>query len=156
MGTIRKPCTLRTLYWCRAGTSSALREPEIPFKRTVALNHEPLLFNWNNLYELELRLKADKLCIHLFKVLLKDVNLSSLFNPFLHQGTVIIIANHGDRIDIPAGAMLENKIVSGNLRILDHWGLLGKKMHTNIQSHLQLTETLRDSVLQLTDEQQGC
>lgn len=38
----------------------------------------------------------------------------------LMQGTVIIIANHGDRIDIPAGAMLENKIVSGNLRILDH------------------------------------
>ncbi|CAI8030193.1 UTP--glucose-1-phosphate uridylyltransferase, partial [Geodia barretti] len=35
------------------------------------------------------------------------------------QGTVIIIANHGDRIDIPSGAMLENKIVSGNLRILD-------------------------------------
>lgn len=37
------------------------------------------------------------------------------------QGTVIIIANHGDRIDIPAGSMLENKIVSGNLRIMDHW-----------------------------------
>ncbi|KAJ8248068.1 hypothetical protein GJAV_G00237900 [Gymnothorax javanicus] len=36
------------------------------------------------------------------------------------KGTVIIIANHGDRIDIPPGAMLENKIVSGNLRILDH------------------------------------
>lgn len=36
------------------------------------------------------------------------------------QGTVIIIANHGDRIDIPAGAILENKIVSGNMRILDH------------------------------------
>ncbi len=36
------------------------------------------------------------------------------------QGTVIIIANHGDRIDIPAGSMLENKIVSGNLRIMDH------------------------------------
>ncbi|XP_054271871.1 UTP--glucose-1-phosphate uridylyltransferase isoform X2 [Macrosteles quadrilineatus] len=36
------------------------------------------------------------------------------------KGTVIIIANHGDRIDIPAGANLENKIVSGNLRILDH------------------------------------
>lgn len=39
---------------------------------------------------------------------------------FVFQGTVIIIANHGDRIDIPAGANLENKIVSGNLRILDH------------------------------------
>ena len=36
------------------------------------------------------------------------------------QGTVIIIANHGERIDIPSGAILENKIVSGNLRILDH------------------------------------
>jgi ribosomal protein S27AE len=38
----------------------------------------------------------------------------------LFQGTVIIIANHGDRIDIPSGAILENKIVSGNMRILDH------------------------------------
>jgi len=36
------------------------------------------------------------------------------------KGTVIIIANHGDQIDIPDGACLENKIVSGNLRILDH------------------------------------
>lgn len=36
------------------------------------------------------------------------------------KGTVIIIANHGERIDIPMGAILENKIVSGNLRILDH------------------------------------
>jgi|UniRef100_A0AC35G9D5 UTP--glucose-1-phosphate uridylyltransferase len=36
------------------------------------------------------------------------------------KGTVIIIANHGDRIDIPPGTLLENKIVSGNLRILDH------------------------------------
>ncbi|XP_018575661.1 UTP--glucose-1-phosphate uridylyltransferase isoform X2 [Anoplophora glabripennis] len=36
------------------------------------------------------------------------------------KGTVIIIANHGDRIDIPSGACLENKIVSGNMRILDH------------------------------------
>ncbi|XP_077993275.1 UTP--glucose-1-phosphate uridylyltransferase-like [Glandiceps talaboti] len=36
------------------------------------------------------------------------------------KGTVIIIANHGDRIDIPHHAILENRIVSGNLRILDH------------------------------------
>lgn len=36
------------------------------------------------------------------------------------QGTVIIIANHGEKIDIPQGSILENKIVSGNLRILDH------------------------------------
>jgi len=36
------------------------------------------------------------------------------------KGTVIIIANHGERIDIPPGALFENKIVSGNLRILDH------------------------------------
>ena len=36
------------------------------------------------------------------------------------QGTVIVVANHGDRIDIPSGSVLENKIISGNLRILDH------------------------------------
>ena len=36
------------------------------------------------------------------------------------KGTVIIIANHGECINIPSGAILENKIVSGNLRILDH------------------------------------
>lgn len=36
------------------------------------------------------------------------------------QGTVIIVANHGQRIDIPSGSILENKVVSGNLRILDH------------------------------------
>lgn len=36
------------------------------------------------------------------------------------RGTVIIIAQENDSIDIPAGSILENKIVTGNLRILDH------------------------------------
>jgi len=36
------------------------------------------------------------------------------------KGTIIIVANYGSRIDIPSGAILENKIVSGNLWILDH------------------------------------
>lgn len=36
------------------------------------------------------------------------------------KGTVIIVANHGERIDIPSGAILDDKVVSGNLRILDH------------------------------------
>jgi UTP--glucose-1-phosphate uridylyltransferase len=36
------------------------------------------------------------------------------------KGTIIIVANHGNRIDIPSGSILENKVVSGNLRILDH------------------------------------
>jgi len=36
------------------------------------------------------------------------------------RGTVIIVANQGSRIDIPDGSILENKVVSGNLRILDH------------------------------------
>ncbi|VDM32625.1 unnamed protein product [Hydatigera taeniaeformis] len=36
------------------------------------------------------------------------------------KGTVIIIANHGEKICIPKGSQLENKIVSGNLHILDH------------------------------------
>lgn len=36
------------------------------------------------------------------------------------RGTVIIVANVGNRIDIPDGSVLENKVVSGNLRILEH------------------------------------
>jgi len=36
------------------------------------------------------------------------------------RGTVIIVANHGSRIDIPDGSILENKVISGNLRILEH------------------------------------
>ncbi|CAJ0858555.1 17971_t:CDS:2, partial [Entrophospora sp. SA101] len=35
------------------------------------------------------------------------------------KGTVIIFANRGAHIDIPSNAVLENKVVSGNLRILD-------------------------------------
>eukprot|EP01132_Coremiostelium_polycephalum_P005090 gene5090-6334_t len=35
------------------------------------------------------------------------------------KGTVIIVANHGSRIDIPEGSNFENKVISGNLRILD-------------------------------------
>lgn len=41
-------------------------------------------------------------------------------NGVVLRGTVIIIANHGDIIDVPTGAILENKIMSGNLRILAH------------------------------------
>ncbi|OMH84409.1 UTP-glucose-1-phosphate uridylyltransferase [Zancudomyces culisetae] len=35
-------------------------------------------------------------------------------------GTVIVVANHGAHIDIPRGAVLNDKVVSGDLRILDH------------------------------------
>lgn len=36
------------------------------------------------------------------------------------KGTVIIVANHGCHIDIPSGSILDDKVVSGSLRILDH------------------------------------
>ncbi|KAL3312995.1 UTP--glucose-1-phosphate uridylyltransferase [Cichlidogyrus casuarinus] len=36
------------------------------------------------------------------------------------RGSVIIISNPGEHINLPSGSILENKIVSGNLRILDH------------------------------------
>jgi len=36
------------------------------------------------------------------------------------RGSVIIVANDGCRIDIPEGSVLENKVVTGNLRILEH------------------------------------
>jgi len=35
------------------------------------------------------------------------------------KGTVIIVAGHNERIDIPPGAVLENKIISGTLNIFD-------------------------------------
>jgi len=35
-------------------------------------------------------------------------------------GTVIIVANEGNRIHIPDGTILESKLVSGNLAIIDH------------------------------------
>lgn len=36
------------------------------------------------------------------------------------RGTVIIVASEGARIDIPRGSVLENAVVTGNLRILEH------------------------------------
>lgn len=36
------------------------------------------------------------------------------------RGTVIIVANPPSRIDIPSGSVLEDKVVTGDLRILDH------------------------------------
>ncbi|KAF5405527.1 UTP--glucose-1-phosphate uridylyltransferase [Paragonimus heterotremus] len=36
------------------------------------------------------------------------------------KGTVIIIARENEQIDIPPGAVLENKIITGNLRVLPH------------------------------------
>ncbi|KAL8276239.1 hypothetical protein RQP46_011356 [Phenoliferia psychrophenolica] len=36
------------------------------------------------------------------------------------RGTVIIVANEGSKIEVPDGAILENKLVSGNLQLTDH------------------------------------
>ena len=36
------------------------------------------------------------------------------------KGTVIIVAENGSRIDIPDGSVLEDKVVTGHLRIVDH------------------------------------
>lgn len=36
------------------------------------------------------------------------------------RGTVIIVASEGGRIDLPAGTELENKVVTGSLRVYEH------------------------------------
>ena len=36
------------------------------------------------------------------------------------RGTVIVVASEGSRIDVPRGSILENAVVTGNLRILEH------------------------------------
>lgn len=46
-----------------------------------------------------------------------DVNFGS---DITLKGTVILVANEGSRIDLPDGSVLEDKVVTGNLRILDH------------------------------------
>jgi len=34
------------------------------------------------------------------------------------RGTVIVVANEGQRIDIPDGCVLENRLLSGNLNMI--------------------------------------
>jgi UTP--glucose-1-phosphate uridylyltransferase len=36
------------------------------------------------------------------------------------KGTVIIVCQDGQRIDIPNGSVLENVVITGNLTILEH------------------------------------
>ncbi|KAG9758846.1 hypothetical protein KCU95_g20045, partial [Aureobasidium melanogenum] len=36
------------------------------------------------------------------------------------KGTVIIVASEGQTIDIPPGSILENVVVQGSLRLLEH------------------------------------
>lgn len=36
------------------------------------------------------------------------------------KGTVIIVVNEGESIDIPNGSVLENVVITGNMRILEH------------------------------------
>lgn len=36
------------------------------------------------------------------------------------KGTVIVVANEGSTIDIPPGSILENVVVQGSLRLLEH------------------------------------
>ena len=44
----------------------------------------------------------------------------SLGKDVVLRGTVIIVANEREPIDIPDGSILENKVVTGSLRILEH------------------------------------
>ena len=42
------------------------------------------------------------------------------------RGTVIVVASEGERIDIPRGAILENAVVTGNLRSKCNVGGVGE------------------------------
>merc|ERR1712117_530036 len=85
-----------------------------------------LLLIMSNLYSLSngaLKMSPDRMFQTTPLIELGDLTVSgdvTFGKGVVLKGTVIIIANQGDRIDIPPGAILENKIVSGNLRILDH------------------------------------
>lgn len=104
---------MSNLYSLDAGSLTMSKKREFPTTPHVKLGSsftkvQEFLFRFENIPDM---LELDHLTVSGDVTFGKKVSL---------KGTVIIIANHGDRIDIPAGAMLENKIVSGNLRILDH------------------------------------
>ncbi|XP_040001458.1 UTP--glucose-1-phosphate uridylyltransferase-like isoform X1 [Xiphias gladius] len=104
---------MSNLYSLDAGSLTMSKEREFPTTPHVKLGSsftkvQEFLARFENIPDM---LELDHLTVSGDVTFGKNVSL---------KGTVIIIANHGDRIDIPAGAMLENKIVSGNLRILDH------------------------------------
>eukprot|EP00127_Corallochytrium_limacisporum_P003795 Clim_evm9s153 gene=Clim_evmTU9s153 len=44
----------------------------------------------------------------------------SFGNDVTLKGTVIIVASHGERIDIPPGSVFENQVISGTLRMTNH------------------------------------
>uniref|UniRef100_A0AAX7TX93 UTP--glucose-1-phosphate uridylyltransferase n=1 Tax=Astatotilapia calliptera TaxID=8154 RepID=A0AAX7TX93_ASTCA len=104
---------MSNLYTLDAGSLTMSKKREFPTTPHVKLGSsftkvQEFLARFENIPDM---LELDHLTVSGDVTFGKNVSL---------KGTVIIIANHGDRIDIPAGAMLENKIVSGNLRILDH------------------------------------
>nr|CAG8563948.1 2444_t:CDS:2 [Entrophospora candida] len=68
-----------------------------------SLHHGELVMNPKRLFQ----------TVPLVKLVTGDVTFGSGVQL---KGTVIIVANHGARIDIPSQAVLENKVVSGNLR----------------------------------------
>ncbi|KAM4612190.1 UTP--glucose-1-phosphate uridylyltransferase-like [Polymixia lowei] len=104
---------MSNLYSLDAGSLTMSKKREFPTTPHVKLGSsftkvQEFLMRFENIPDM---LELDHLTVSGDVTFGKNVSL---------KGTVIIIANHGDRIDIPAGALLENKIVSGNLRILDH------------------------------------
>ncbi|KAM3864891.1 UTP--glucose-1-phosphate uridylyltransferase-like [Diretmus argenteus] len=112
---------MSNLYSLEAGSLTMSKKREFPSTPHVKLGSsftkvQEYLSRFENIPDM---LELDHLTVSGDVTFGKNVSLKVL-NLVQNKGTVIIIANHGDRIDIPAGALLENKIVSGNLRILDH------------------------------------
>uniref|UniRef100_A0A4W5QNR9 UTP--glucose-1-phosphate uridylyltransferase n=1 Tax=Hucho hucho TaxID=62062 RepID=A0A4W5QNR9_9TELE len=103
---------MSNLYSLDAGSLTMSKKREFPSTPHVKLGSHFMVQDFLTRFEsIPDMLELDHLTVSGDVTFGKNVSL---------KGTVIIIANHGDRIDIPAGAVLENKIVSGNLRILDH------------------------------------
>ena len=101
------------LYELKEG--NLLMNPKRPFPTVPLVN---LGENFKTVAEYNSRIKGKVDTLELDQLTVSgDVYLGSRVTL---RGTVIIVANHGSRIDIPDGAVLENKVVTGNLRILDH------------------------------------
>eukprot|EP01029_Cantina_marsupialis_P015404 TRINITY_DN3380_c0_g1_i1.p1 TRINITY_DN3380_c0_g1~~TRINITY_DN3380_c0_g1_i1.p1 ORF type:complete len:504 (+),score=164.59 TRINITY_DN3380_c0_g1_i1:99-1610(+) len=74
--------------------------------------------NFTTVAEYQQRVKSSPSLIDLDHLTISgDVYLGKSMNL---MGTVIIVAEEGKRIDLPDRSELENKVLAGNLRILDH------------------------------------
>ena len=103
---------MSNLYQLKEGalTMNALRHFETPVIKLAELYFSKVRHFLSRFESIPNMLELDHLTVSGDVVFGKNITL---------KGTVLIVASEGEHIDIPEGAIIENKIISGNFRIID-------------------------------------